>query len=58
MAKHEVNALLQEMTTEGELRPPGRMDEGPLLKAKNMLEAPPQKGERQRTTATARRALA
>jgi hypothetical protein len=41
VAKHEVNALPQEMPTEGELRPPGRMHEGPLLKPKNMLKAPP-----------------
>jgi hypothetical protein len=41
VAKHEVNAPLQEMPTEGELRPPRHMHEGLLLKAKNMLKAPP-----------------
>jgi hypothetical protein len=47
-AKHEVNVWPQEMPTNGELRPPGCMHEAPLLNAKNMLEVPPQKGERQR----------
>jgi hypothetical protein len=47
-AKHEVNVRPQEMPTDGELRPPGRMHEVPLLNAKNMLEVLPQKGEHQR----------
>jgi hypothetical protein len=58
MAKHEVEALLQEIPTKGKLRPPRCMHEGLLLKAKNMLEAPPQKGECQCTMATVSQALA